>query len=58
MKRSAYTANSSLVETTNNNSPKRSCTQRNKLCVARYIFLDIIDKNFILFFFKNKQVIP
>ncbi|UJR33560.1 hypothetical protein I4U23_020999 [Adineta vaga] len=34
MKRSAHTANSSLIETTNNNSPKRSCTQRNKLCVA------------------------
>ncbi|CAF0751200.1 unnamed protein product [Adineta ricciae] len=34
MKRSAHTVNSSLVETTNNNSPKRSCTQRNKFCVA------------------------
>ncbi|CAF3340980.1 unnamed protein product [Rotaria sp. Silwood1] len=34
MKRSAHTVNSSLTETTNNHSPKRSCIQRNKLYVA------------------------
>ncbi|CAF4112559.1 unnamed protein product [Rotaria sp. Silwood2] len=34
MKRSARTVSSSLTETTNNHSPKRSCVQRNKLCVA------------------------
>ncbi len=35
MKRNAHTANSSLTETINNNSPKRCCTQKEtKNCVA------------------------
>jgi len=58
MKRSAYSVNSSLTETTNNHSPKRSCTARSKLFVARFVnYFDFLSfYSLLLLFFCIKKV--